>query len=180
MMVTYYDGIIEHMHQLQNESNQTTGLLDMSRYGDWCSLQVNTGCRKASALVSTFYYIIQMDAIAQAASVLEIPDDEKMFTVYGSIARNAFQKAFYDSANKMYVAENLEAQTSIPLALTLGVVPKEDVEAVVANLVDDIVSKHQYHMNTGKKVTAVECTLLLAGTSIHVFCMAQGSTPDKI
>eukprot|EP00117_Sycon_ciliatum_P005647 scpid23761/ scgid6079/ len=152
MLATYYDGVAQHMDQLIAESNHTSGLLEFSRYGDWCSLQHGGGCRKSSALVSSFYFILQMDALANAAAMLGKADDAKKYSDLAKSTREAFQGAFYDKDQQMYIDTNLGPQTSVPLALFLGVVPEDQVEAVVGNLITDIVTANTYHMNTGKLV----------------------------
>lgn len=151
LLETYYDGVAQHLLSLEAESNHSTGLLDYSVHGDWCSLQgASTGCRKNSSLVSTFYYILQLDLTAKYAQKLGKTDDATKFAARAKAVRGAFQTAFYQSSEKMYVDTLLEPQTTVPLALQLGVVPEADLEAVVGNLVKDIVELHENHLNTGQ------------------------------
>ena len=150
MLETYYDEVAAHLTSLASETNHSTGLLEYSVHGDWCSLQGgNTGCRKNSSLVSTFYYIMQLDIVAKNAKVLGKSDDAMKFSAAAAAVRAAFQHAFFDVENRTYLDTLLEAQTSIPLALQLGVVPSDAVDGVVATLVENVVNIHDYHMNTG-------------------------------
>jgi len=68
----------------------------------------------------------------------------------------AFQAHFYDPVKKIYNetgrASNLEylsIQTCISLAADLGVIPSEDYDAVIANLVQDVMVENNGHLNTG-------------------------------
>ena len=99
-----------------------------------------------AALTENSYYYYDVFLLARMAEVLGQSGDAKK---YGSLARNikdAFNRRFFNSATHQYAIGN---QISNALPLSLNMVPREKIPAVLKNLVDDIVIKHDDHVSTG-------------------------------
>ena len=145
----YYDGIKAHLESLRSRVDPKSGLLTYSRYGDWCSVaKGGTGCRYSSPLVSSFYFIMQLDLVAYMAEKLGKGDDATTYRAQATKLRSAFNEMFYNASSKLYVDNDISPQTTHSLALVLGVVPPNDLHAVVENLVAYTHSIED-HLNTG-------------------------------
>ena len=149
-----WTGLQAHAGNIQADCNYNMTLFCTSTvYGDWCPPLA--GCQVGSGLVSAFSVIIQMQMMSEMASII---GQTAASTTYAAIAADflsQFNNHWYDPINKVYFdnqtigGSDLTLQTAVALALTLGVVPAEDIEAVVANLVNDITVTHSGHLNTG-------------------------------
>src|ERR1035441_5424356 len=99
-----------------------------------------------AALTSTAYYYYDVWIVSQIAEVLGKPEDAKHYLELAQNIKAAFNRNFLDSAANKYATGS---QTSNALPLCLGLVPQANVQSVVKNLVDDIVTKHNGHLSTG-------------------------------
>ncbi|MBI4165416.1 MAG: family 78 glycoside hydrolase catalytic domain, partial [Acidobacteria bacterium] len=99
-----------------------------------------------AGLTSTAYYYCEVWILSQIAEVLGNSEDAQRYSALAQEIKEAFNRRFFDSASNQYATGS---QTSNALALYLGMVPQEKVPAVVKNLVDDIINKHNYHVSTG-------------------------------
>jgi alpha-L-rhamnosidase len=99
-----------------------------------------------AALTSTAYYYYDSWILSRVAEVLGKTDDAKHYAALAQSIKEAFNRQFFDKESNRY---STGSQTSNSLALHLQIVPEEKVNAVMKNLVDDIVVKHQGHLSTG-------------------------------
>jgi len=99
-----------------------------------------------SALSSTAYYYFDTWILGQAAKILGKTEDAKRYKELAEQIKAAFNRKFFDKTTNQYATGS---QTSNALALYLRMVPKERIDAVVKNLVDDITIKHKGHLSTG-------------------------------
>ena len=126
-------------------------LLDDERLGDHMEPQPDGYSRLASrhtsaALTANAYYYYNVFLLSRMAELLGQSSDAKR---YRSLARNikdAFNRRFFDPATNQYATGS---QTSNALPLYMGLAPNEKMPAVLKNLVDDIVTKHNDHVSTG-------------------------------
>eukprot|EP00118_Oscarella_pearsei_P025682 m.308582 g.308582 ORF g.308582 m.308582 type:complete len:1010 (+) comp44295_c0_seq1:152-3181(+) len=146
---TYYEGVKQHLENLRSRVDPKSGLLTYSRYGDWCSVaKGGTGCQYRSPLVSSFYFIQQLDLVAYMANMVGQQQDASTYREQAMKLRKSFNDMFYNASSKMYVDGDVSPQTTHSLALVLGVVPPADVKGVVDNLVA-YTHSIQDHLNTG-------------------------------
>ena len=101
------------------------------------------------ALLMTLYGTGMRRTEVSLLNVGDIDSQRMMIRVERVLAGNikeAFNRRFFDSASNQYAAGS---QTSNALPLYLDMVPQDKTPAVVKNLVDDIVAKHDGHLSTG-------------------------------
>ncbi len=102
--------------------------------------------RTPGAVTSTGYYYFDTWILSQAAKVLAKDDDYKRYSTLAGKIKNAFNEKFLNKRTNQYATGS---QTANAMALYLGLVPKEKEEAVLNNLVDDIMIKNEGHLSTG-------------------------------
>jgi alpha-L-rhamnosidase len=144
----HYDGLTKLVEFLGKNS---TNYIISSGLGDHMEPQDNGYSRALpihtpAALTSTAYYYYDSWILSQLAAVLGKADDAKRYSVLAQNIKEAFNREFFDKVSNQYATGS---QTSNALPLYLRMVPEENVKAVMKNLIDDIVSKHQGHLSTG-------------------------------
>lgn len=97
-------------------------------------------------LTSTAYYYYDTWILSQVAEILGKADDTKRYSELARSIKEAFNLEFFDKGSNQY---GTGSQTSNALPLYFQMVSEENVDAVVKNLVYDIVAKHQGHLSTG-------------------------------
>lgn len=120
-------------------------ILPNDKYGDWVS-PLEGWERGAPASISTGYYYYISTIVQKAAQILGFEKDARY---YGSLAvsiRKAFNQKYYNEVNQQYEEGS---QFSNSFALFLGLVPESEKEAVLNNLVNDIINTHNTHLTTG-------------------------------
>ena len=98
------------------------------------------------ALTSTAYYQHCVWILGQAARVLGEADDAERYSALAGAIREAFNREFLDEEASQYGGGS---QTANAVGLHLDLVPTDRVEAVVANLVEDIRVRQNGHLTTG-------------------------------
>jgi len=98
------------------------------------------------ALTSTAYYYFDTCVVAQAAELLGKTEDAERHARLAEAIKAAFNREFLDEDTNQY---GTGSQASNAIALYFGLVPPERVDAVLENLVDDIVTAHGGHLTTG-------------------------------
>lgn len=98
------------------------------------------------ALTSTAYYYDAVVIVSRIADVLGRTSDAKTYGKLAASIKDAFNRHFFNADTNQYATGS---QTSNALALHLDMVPAQKVSAVMQNLVDDIVNKHDTHVSTG-------------------------------
>jgi alpha-L-rhamnosidase len=98
------------------------------------------------ALTSTAHFYHDTRIVAQAAEILGKDEDAKRYSSLAERIKEAFNQEFLDEATNQY---GTGSQTSNAIPLYFGMVPPERIDAVVGNLVDDIVTSHNGHLSTG-------------------------------
>ena len=195
----HYDGITKHMNSLimAASENHLNGLLTYSGWSDWCP---PSGCKACwnngkektgpnssenSALVSSFYYIMELRIVARYAGILGHAADQAKYSKLAASAAVTFQKTFYNAKAKTYdepgrkCAEYLSPQTTISLADELGVIPAADKKAVINSLVADVES-HGWHLNVGiVGIKYLLPTLSRNGRGDVALMIAQQRTPPS-
>jgi len=111
-----------------------TGILDSSRYGDWCSVAegLDTRCQHPSAVVSTYYLIQALDTAAGFASRLGRSADAARYTSLAASSRKAFAASFYHPGNAS-VGDG--TQVHLLAGLASGALDQSQADAVGKTLV---------------------------------------------
>ena len=102
--------------------------------------------RTPPAITATGFYYFDTWILAQAAKVLGKTEDYKRYSSLAENIKNAFNEKFLNKETNQYATGS---QTSNAMSLQLGLVPKERQEAVLKNLVDDIMVTNEGHLSTG-------------------------------
>ena len=127
-----------------------------------------------AALTSTAYYYFDTLILARAAKVLGKDEDARRYFELAANIKEAFNREFLDPQTSDYATGS---QTSNAVALHLGLVPEQQIDAVVKNLVDDIVNEHNGHLSTGiVGINALEQSLPLYGRADVMYGIATKTT----
>jgi hypothetical protein len=104
------------------------------------------GCAYPSPVVTGFYYILQLEAFAEAAAVLGNLNDSTTYAKLAVAARAEYATAYYHPNNYTF---DMGFQTYQVLPLALGVVPESNYDDVVNYLLNDILNEHNGHLTVG-------------------------------
>lgn len=110
---------------------------------------------EGAEICCTAYVYAMLKSMAQISEILG-KGDEGEYLAHAERIRRSFNEKFYNAEKQIYETTHWEQkgnrrryrQTSNLLPLSFGMVDEENKEAVIKNLVDDIVS-HGYHLDTG-------------------------------
>ena len=127
------------------------GTLEATSYRDWCDTYTMDGKipdkgATPGELISTAYQYHNERIMERLAKQMGYADDERTFRELADKLKIAFNKKFLDPRTHAYQGGT---QTGYVLALAFGLVPAEQRDAIIANLVDDIMVKHNGHLSVG-------------------------------
>ncbi|RYG39660.1 hypothetical protein EON81_00220 [bacterium] len=127
------------------------GTLPATSFGDWCDASTMDGKTidhgsTPRELISTAYQYNNCRIVARLAKLAGEKSDEADFSRWAEELKAAFNQKFFDPTRGSYLGET---QCGYVLALKFGLVPDEYREKVIANLVDDIMVKHDGHLTVG-------------------------------
>jgi alpha-L-rhamnosidase len=114
--------------------------------------------RTPSALTSTAYYYLDAQIVADAAEILGKTEDAARYSDLAEKIRTAFNQEFLNENTNQY---STGSQTSNAIPLYMGMVPKDRVDAVLKNLVENIVTTRKGHLFTGMLGTNALAQILL-------------------
>ena len=97
-------------------------------------------------LTSTAYHYYNTWILARAAGILDKSEDARHYTDLAEAIKDAFNREFFDETTNQY---GTGSQTSNAMALYLRLVPDGREQAVLLNLVEDILINHDGHLSTG-------------------------------
>jgi alpha-L-rhamnosidase len=102
--------------------------------------------RTPDALCATAYYSYSTWILAQAAGILGHDEDATAYARLAAQIREAYNREFFDPETNQYATGS---QTANALSLYLDLVPEGREQAVLDNLVDDVLNAHKGHLSTG-------------------------------
>jgi len=120
------------------------GIANTTDYGDWCGVPT---CNAADILITkpvhgTAFYYMLIKALQRGATRLGQGDEAQAYQARADEVRKAFNAQFFDAATNAYREANQPAGTykQYPnvIALAADLVPADKVEAVTANLENDL------------------------------------------
>lgn len=138
-----YEAMKKYVDYLSSLANDF--IMPNDKYGDWVS-PLEGWKRGTPSTISTGYYYYISSIVAKSAKILGFDDDSKNYGILSGNIKEAFHHHFFNAEGKHY--EN-GSQFSNSFALFLGLVPENEKEAVLNNLVNDIVNTHNTHLTTG-------------------------------
>ncbi len=121
---------------------------DKCDYGDWVNAlnMGGSGEETPKALLGTAYLYNNCRIVQRAAKILGYQNDEQAFKELADKIDVAFNQRFLDKQTGMYESGS---QCAYVLPLAFGLVPKEQYEKVVNNLVKDIIVTRRGHTSVG-------------------------------
>lgn len=127
------------------------GTLKATSYGDWCDTYSmdEKGSDYGSTpreLVSAAYQYHNYRIMERLAKSMDHTEDERSFANLAEKLKAAFNHKFLDSQTHTYLGGK---QTGYVLALAFDLAQKEQRDALIANLIDDIMVKHNGHLSVG-------------------------------
>ena len=127
------------------------GTLKGTSYGDWCDTytmdeKVSDKGATPFELVCTAYQYNNCRIVERLAGRLGETADQRQFGEMADKLKTAFNQKFLDPKTHVYQGGT---QCGYVLALQFGLVPVEQREAVITNLVGDIMVQHQGHLSVG-------------------------------
>jgi len=137
-----YSGIKRWVEFLTSKT--TDYILSYSKYGDWCPPAHIKPVDTPIELTSAWYYYHDTLILSKIAHILGESNEAKKYSQLSSKIKEAFNKKFLKDDH--YATGS---QTCNVLPLFLDIVPEDKKEAVLKNLIDDIVVTHGGHLNTG-------------------------------
>ncbi|MBU7004210.1 MAG: family 78 glycoside hydrolase catalytic domain [Theionarchaea archaeon] len=120
-------------------------ILPKSRYGDWLSV-ADGWVRGDPESTTTAFYYFNTKVLIQAARVLGREGIARKYTELLERIRESYNRHFFDSKSGIY---DNGSQFSNAFPLLLGIVQDEHRQAVLQNLIHDIVDKQNGHLTTG-------------------------------
>jgi alpha-L-rhamnosidase len=148
---THYPAMKKWVLAMMQRHQLPDGTLPETSYGDWCDAYTmdekmsdkgGTPCD----LISTAYQYNNCRIMQRLANLMGKSDDERIFKELGDKLKTAFNKKFLDPVTHTYEGKT---QCGYVLALQFGLVPDDQRDAVIANLIDDIMVKHEGHLSVG-------------------------------
>ncbi|VAX20187.1 alpha-L-rhamnosidase [hydrothermal vent metagenome] len=127
------------------DSTAKNHILKQGWIGDWGSLVKGWQEGEPESVPTAFYYW-NSKILSKIAKVLGKKIDSDYFSNKSEIIKDAYNKKYFDPKKKVY---NNGSQMANVFPLFLGLVQKEYKEAVLNNLVDDIINKNNGHLTTG-------------------------------
>jgi alpha-L-rhamnosidase len=127
------------------------GTLKATSYGDWCDTytmggKVTDHGATPGELVSSAYQYHNERIMERLAKQMGNAEDERAFRDLAEKLKSAYNRKFLDPQTHTYLGET---QTGYVLALAFGLAPEEQRDALIANLIDDIMVKHSGHLSVG-------------------------------
>ncbi len=136
---------------LEKTRLQADGTIGRDGFGDWVdaySMNDRGGDNGATPvdMMQTAYFCHNCRILARTAELLGRPEDKAYFGALAAKVAAAFNKKFFHPEANAYRSGT---QCSYVLPLAFDLVPADHRAAVAANLIDDVLVKHQGHLTVG-------------------------------
>jgi len=102
--------------------------------------------------------------VTRAAEILGRTEDAARYSELAENIKAAFNQEFLNEDTNQYATGS---QTSNAIPLYLGMVPEDRIDAVLKNLIEDIVTTHKGHLSTG-----------MLGTNALVYALPEHGAAD--
>ncbi|MCM3745733.1 glycoside hydrolase family 78 protein [Paenibacillus pasadenensis] len=144
LLEEHYDGMKRYVEYL---STKADGYILRHGLGDWCDVGPDPGFAQNTPvpLTATATYYYAADTMGKIALLLGSTSDAAYFEQLALQIKSAFNAHFWNEAEKQYATGS---QTSHAFPLAVGLVPKEQEEDVMSQLISDI-QAHGDHLTGG-------------------------------
>src|SRR5699024_7815119 len=115
--------------------------------GEW-EAPVGDRTGPVNPLTNTYYWYLDSMTFAKIAEVLGKQNDHKYYLAVADSIKNAFNQKFFNSSTNLYGPDK-PYQSYLLLALVGNMVPEGHRQAVLDNLINDILVKSNGHLGTG-------------------------------
>jgi len=152
ILMDNYESIKKFVSFTSKHHQKLDFTVDKNKYGDWCDIstmgqgEIDPSGATSGALISTSYYYNNVIITARIAKLLGKIEDENYYADLARKIKDGFNNRFFDPKTNTYESAT---QCSYVLPLAFGLVPPENKDSVVANLVEDIMVKHNGHLSVG-------------------------------
>ena len=165
---------VDYLSSIADDSLITIGWLgDHMLPGKSAGREVYTSDETPPPLIWTGYYYRGALVVSRAAAALGESDDAVRYSALAGKIKDAINRHFFDENTDNYATGS---QTSNAFPLVLGVVPEDRREAVVRNIVNEIMETHGGHIHTGHVGTASVIETLTKygdGEAMYAFATAE-------
>ena len=138
-----YHAMVRYMDYLDRISDNY--ILPKGWIGDWGSA-VEGWEEGEPESTPTAYYFFNATILRKVADILNKNQDRDQFEKLARKIRHAYNRHYFDSLTHNY---NDGSQMANAFPLYLGLVEEKNIEAVMENLIIDIVDKNDTHLTTG-------------------------------
>jgi alpha-L-rhamnosidase len=147
-----FDAMVAWVHHIQRHNPDLIWRHRVgNHYGDWLQVDAQT----PRDLMATAYFARSANLVAQAAEVLDRPEDAKRFAELHAAIRAAFIQAFVAEDGRVHGG----TQTAYLLALAFDLLPSDLVATTFGHLVADIEARGR-HLTTGFIGVPLLCPVL--------------------
>jgi len=145
-----YEPMKAYLDRVATTIEPTGYIWRLFSFGDWVA-PGGSFAPEGSSLTATAFVYEEARTLADIARALGHDDDGQHYDALADRVAQAFNAAFFDAAADTYYDKRAAGyrQTSNLLPLSLGLVPAGREQAVLDNLVHDVVETHDKHLNTG-------------------------------
>ncbi|MCX8171517.1 MAG: family 78 glycoside hydrolase catalytic domain, partial [Candidatus Bathyarchaeota archaeon] len=130
-------------------------ILKFSKYGDWCPPGQIVSLNTPGEIVSTLCYYEDVLLLSKIANVLGKTEDAEKYHDLAEKIKDAYNKRYlrgdhYTALEAIIPGSPIGySQTANATPLYLDIVPPDKRESVVKRLLDDVMTAHDHHVNTG-------------------------------
>ncbi len=125
----------------------------LGKYGDWCPPGAMVPKKTSVEFTSTWYYYHDVLLFSRMAEAIGRTEESREYARLAGKIREAFNAAFLGetqyAAIRVSRIDNYPHQTNNALPLYLDVVPDDRKAKVLASLVDSVVRRQDFHLDTG-------------------------------
>ncbi|MEI6913887.1 MAG: family 78 glycoside hydrolase catalytic domain [Armatimonadota bacterium] len=140
LLIKHYPGMKKYLEMVRAEAGDSY-IHTRNNYGDWVGI-VET----PKDLISTGCYYLVAQMVGRIAGILGKNDDKAEYETLRLKIADAFNKKFLETNTGVY---GNGSQYSYIWPLFLQIVPKDQHQKVLDNLVKDIMVTHNGHLSTG-------------------------------
>jgi len=143
----HYDGVKKYVDNLRSMTD-SSGLLSFGYYGDWCGVArgSNYDCGYKSTVVSSFYYLLEVEILTEVATLLGKLADARFYGALAQRVRAVWNDNLYDFNSHKYL-EGYQTYQILPFLLDL--VPRTDYNNWLNVLLNDIINTNDRHFTVG-------------------------------
>lgn len=135
---------VDHIERITLNDTLKTKHIVPYGLGDWCPPEGNETIDCPIAISSTAFHFLDASILAQTAILLRKNEDARRYSELRDAIAKAFIEEFYDKTNQTF-----GSQTANAMALSYGLVPVGDEQAVSDAIVKNMNEKYNGFMHVG-------------------------------